>query len=234
MFLTPYASVVFFAFKGEFFMKNVRSKTLRLVTSGVLIGLASVLSVIKVFALPFGGSVTLFSMVPILVLSYMYGTKWGLLCGGVYGLLQMVLGATMSQAFAGLEGWTVIVMALLDYIVAYVVVGLSGMFKGKFKNHTVAFSLGSVVAILLRLVCHFLSGWILWGSYASSYFEEMNNSFGNFMLSSFDGQLLAALYSLVYNASYMLPELVMSVIGIVALMAVKPLKERIIGGNKAF
>ncbi len=210
-----------------------RRNTLRLVTSGVLIGLASVLSVIKVFALPFGGSVTLFSMVPLLVLSYMYGVRWGLVCGTVYGVLQMLLGATMSQAFAGLDGWSVIIMALLDYIVAYVVVGLCGMFKGRIKNDTVAFSLGAVVAILLRLCCHFLSGWILWGSYASSYFEEMNNSFGSFMLSSFDGQLLAALYSLVYNASYMLPELVMSVIGSVALMSVKVLRERIVSGNKA-
>lgn len=215
-------------------MKNVSSKTLRLVTSGVFIGLATVLSIIKVFALPFGGSVTLCSMVPILVLSYMYGVKWGLLCGGVYGVLQMILGATMSQAFAGLQGWTVPVMALLDYIIAYVVVGLSGMFKGKLKNHTAAFALGSTVAILLRLVCHFLSGWILWGSYAESYFEEMSNSFGAFMLNSFHGQLLSAMYSLVYNASYMLPELIMSVVAIIALMAVKPVRERIIGGNKAF
>lgn len=215
-------------------MTNVSKKTLRLVTSGVLIGLATVLSVIKVFALPFGGSVTLFSMVPILVLGYMYGVKWGLLSGGVYGLLQMILGATMSQAFAGLSGFSIVIMALLDYIVAYVVVGMSGMFKGRLKNHTVTFALGSTVAILLRLICHFLSGWILWGSYASSYFEEMNNSFGNYMLSSFDGQLLAALYSLVYNASYMLPELVMSVIGVVALMAVKPLRERMINGNTAW
>lgn len=215
-------------------MKNVSSKTLRLVTSGVFIGLATVLSIIKVFALPFGGSVTLCSMVPILVLSYMYGVKWGLLCGGVYGVLQMILGATMSQAFAGLQGWTVPVMALLDYVIAYVVVGLSGMFKGKLKNHTAAFALGSTVAILLRLVCHFLSGWILWGSYAESYFEEMSNSFGAFMLNSFHGQLLSSMYSLVYNASYMLPELIMSVVAIIALMAVKPVRERIIGGNKAF
>lgn len=215
-------------------MKNVREKTLRLVTSGVLIGLASVLSIIKVFALPFGGSVTLFSMVPVLVLGYMYGVKWGLLCGGVYGVLQMILGATMSQAFAGLEGWTIPVMALLDYIIAYVVVGLSGMFKGKMKNHTASFAVGSAASILIRLICHFLSGWILWGSYASSYFEEMSNSFGAFMLSSFHGQLLSAMYSLVYNASYMLPELVMSVVAVIALMAVKPLRERIVGGNKAF
>ncbi len=215
-------------------MTNVNKKTLRLVTSGVLIGLASVLSIIKVFALPFGGSVTLFSMVPILVLGYMYGVRWGLLCGAVYGVLQMVLGATMSQAFAGLTGYMVAVMALLDYIVAYVAVGMSGVFKNKLKNHSVSIALGSIIAILLRLVCHFLSGWILWGSYASSYFEEMNNSFGSFMLGAFDGQLLACMYSLVYNASYLLPELVMSVIGVVALMSVKPIKERMINADKAF
>ncbi len=213
-------------------MKNVSEKTLRLVTSGVFIGLGTVLSMIKVFHLPFGGSVTLFSMVPLLVIAYMYGTRWGLLSATVYGVLQMVLGATMSQAFAGLSGPTVIIMALLDYIVAYVVIGLCGMFKGRIKNDTVAFSLGAVVAILLRLLCHFLSGWILWGSYAESFFADMNNNFSAFVLSNFEGQLLAAMYSLVYNAAYMLPELVMSVIAIVALMSVKPLRERVLGGNK--
>lgn len=216
-------------------MKNVSKKTLRLVTSGVLIGLATVLSMIKVFSWPFGGSVTLFSMVPILVLGYMYGVKWGLLCGTVYGVLQMILGATMSQAFAGLSGWAILVMALLDYIVAYVVIGLCGMFKGKIKNDTVAFSLGAVVAILIRLFCHFLSGWIFWGSYAEWFFSEaFVNSFSSFVMSNFSGQALAALYSLVYNSLYMIPELIISVVGIVALMAVKPLRERIANGNKAF
>ncbi len=216
-------------------MKNVSKKTLRLVTSGVLIGLATVLSMIKVFSWPFGGSVTLFSMVPILVLGYMYGVRWGLLCGGVYGVLQMILGATMSQAFAGLSGWAILVMALLDYIVAYVVVGLCGMFKGKLKNDTVAFSLGAVVAILIRLFCHFLSGWIFWGSYAEWFFgEAFVNTFSSFVMSNFSGQALAALYSIVYNSLYMIPELIISVIGIIALMAVKPLRERISNGNKAF
>ncbi len=216
-------------------MKNVSKKTLRLVTSGVLIGLATVLSMIKVFSWPFGGSVTLFSMVPILVLSYMYGVRWGLLGCTVYGVLQMILGATMSQAFAGLSGWAILLMALLDYIIAYVVIGLSGMFKGKIKNDTVAFSLGAVVAILLRLVCHFLSGWIFWGSYAEWFFgEAFVNSFSSFVMSNFDGQMLAALYSLVYNSLYMIPELIISVVGIIALMAVKPLRERIVMGNKAF
>ena len=214
-------------------MKNVKTRTLRLVTSGVLLGLATVLSLIKVFELPFGGSITLFSMVPILVLSYMYGTKWGLLCGTVYGVLQMVLGATTSQAFAGVSGWSVPVMALLDYIVAFMVLGLAGVFKNKLKNQTLAVALGSVFAVFLRFLCHFFSGWILWGGYAAGFFEGLESSFGDFMLSSFDGQLLASLYSLVYNGSYMLPELIISVVGVVALMAVKPLREKIESSNTA-
>lgn len=212
-------------------MKNVRTKTLRLVTSGVLLGLATVLSMIKVFELPFGGSITLFSMVPIIVLSYMYSVKWGLLCGTVYGVLQMVLGATTTQAFAGVNGFSVPVMAMLDYIVAFMVLGLSGVFKNKMKNQTLAVVLGSIFAVFLRFLCHFFSGWILWGGYAQSFFEGLSSSFGNFMLSSFSGQLLAALYSLIYNGSYMLFELIISVLGVVAIMAVKPLRDRIISNN---
>ena len=214
-------------------MKKEKRKTLRLVTSSVCLALATVMSMIKVFELPFGGSVTLFSMVPVLVLSYMYGVKWGLLCGGVYGVLQMVLGATTTQAFAGLSGWSVPVMALLDYIVAFVVLGFAGVFKNKIINHTLAISLGSALAVVLRLVCHFLSGWILWGSYASGYFEEINNSFSSFVLSTFSGQALSAMYSLVYNSSYMLPELVLSIVAVVVLMSVKPLKEKIIAGKES-
>ena len=212
-------------------MKKVREKTLRLVTSGVLLGLATVLSMIKVFELPFGGSITLFSMVPILVLSYMYGTKWGILCGTVFGVLQMVLGATTTQAFAGVSGWSVPVMALLDYIVAFMVLGFAGVFKNKMKNKTLSVALGSAFAVFLRFLCNFFSGWILWGGYATGFFEGLSNSFGNFMLNSFNGQLLAALYSIVYNGSYMLFELVISVLGVVAIMMVKPLQEKIVRGN---
>lgn len=209
-------------------MKNVNEKTLRLVTSGVFIGLATVLSVIKVFALPYGGSITLFSMVPLLVLAYMYSTKWGILCGAVYGLLQMVLGATMSSAFAGLSGLSVVVMALLDYIVAYMVLGFAGVFKNVIKNDTAAIVTGSVVAVLLRLVCHFLSGWILWGGYASEWFSEMNNSLSSFVLTNFHGQLLAMVYSLTYNAMYLIPELIISLVGLVIIMSIKPLRRNIV------
>ena len=80
----------------------MNKNTKKIVTCGVLIALATVLSFIKVYELPYGGSITLFSMVPIVVLGYKYGVKWGVFSGVIYSVLQAILGATQSNAFAGL------------------------------------------------------------------------------------------------------------------------------------
>ena len=207
----------------------MNKNTKKIVTCGVLIALATVLSFIKVYELPYGGSITLFSMVPIVVLGYKYGIKWGIFSGVIYSVLQAILGATQSQAFAGLSGGNVVVMAFLDYVVAFTVLGLAGMFKNKIKNHTVAAEVGSGVVVFLRFIAHCFSGWILWGSYAESFFAEtMNNAFGQSVLETFSGQSLAVVYSLVYNGSYMLPELLVTVLGVLALMAVKPVRKLIV------
>lgn len=217
----------------------MNNKTKKMVTTGVLIALAAVLSWIKVYELPYGGSITLFSMVPAVVLGYKYGIKWGLASGVINGVLQTIFGAS-TQAFAGmydsehalLSIFKIVLMASLDYIIAFAVLGLAGMFKGKIKNDTAAFTAGTVVAVALRFVTHFLSGWILWGSYAEWYFTEtMNNSFGQSVLQNVSGQALAVVYSLVYNASYMVPELIITVIGVFAIMAVKPLRKIIVDEN---
>lgn len=203
----------------------------KVVVSGVFIALATVLSLVVIFKLPYGGSITLLSMLPVMILGYMYGIKWGILCGLVYGIVQAMLGATMSSAFAGLTGFNVVLMAILDYLVAFAVLGTAGMFKGKIKNDTVAFSLGAAAAGFLRLLAHFTSGFILWGAYAEWFFgaENMNNEFGNYILSNFSGTSLAMLYSAIYNGSYMIPEIIITVIGIVVIMNVKPLRKEITG-----
>lgn len=217
----------------------MNNKTKKMVTTGVLIALGTILSMLKIYDLPYGGSITLFSMVPIIVLGYKYGMKWGLASGTIYGVLQAVLGAT-SQAFAGMYEsdkafvsiLKIVAMALLDYIIAFAVIGLAGMFKGKIKNDAVAIGTGSVVVVLLRLVTHFLSGWILWGSYAEWFFtEQMVNGFSEKVMSTFSGQGLAVVYSIVYNASYMLPELAVTLVGVLAIMAVKPLRKLIVDEN---
>ena len=111
-------------------MKNniKNNKVQRTVISGVFIALASVLSMVIVYKLPYGGSITLMSMLPIMVLGYMYGIKYGILCGAVYGIVQTLLGATMSSAFAGLTGFSLLLMALLDYLLAFMSLGTAGIF----------------------------------------------------------------------------------------------------------
>ncbi|MBR3737856.1 MAG: energy-coupled thiamine transporter ThiT [Eubacterium sp.] len=215
----------------------MNSKTKRLTTTGVLIALGTILSFIKVYELPYGGSITLASMVPIIIIGYKYGVKWGIFSGFIGAIIQAILGATASQAFAGMYDsenvgksvLNIILMALLDYIVAFTVLGLSGMFKNKIKNDTAAFALGGGVVCLLRFVAHFLSGWILWGSYAEWFFtEKMNNSFSQSVLGKFSGQSLAIIYSAVYNGSYMLPELIITVVACLALISVKPVRKLIV------
>lgn len=209
-------------------------KTVRLVTSGVFIALSVVLSMIKVYQLPYGGSITLVSMLPVMLLSYMYNIKWGLLCGVVSGIIQALLGAATTSAFAGVTGFNVVLMALLDYIIAFMVLGTAGMFKGKIKNHKAAFVLGGIAAGLLRYLAHFLSGVLLWGSYAEWFFgsENMNNSFGNSVLENFSGTGLAMVYSAVYNGSFMIPEIIITAIAISIIINIKPIQVRIIQQSK--
>ena len=214
----------------------MNSKTKRLTTSGVLVALAAILSIIKIFQLPYGGEITLAGMVPVIILGYKYGVKWGLFSGLVYSIIMAVLGATTTQAFAGMYDpenaaksiFNIVLMAFIDYIVAFTVLGLSGMFRGRIKNDTLSLILGGSVAVLLRLAAHFLSGFILWGSYAEWFFTDvMNNDFGKSILANFSGTGLALIYSLIYNASYMLPNLAVTIIALAALMAVKPLHKYI-------
>ncbi len=202
----------------------MKNKAQKLTASGIMIALGTVLSFIKVFELPYGGSITLFSMVPVMLLGFMFGKKWGFLCGAVYGVLQGFLGAAMSSAFAGQKLWGVILVLLIDYIIAFSVLGLAGIFKNKIKNATLAFALGCIAAAFLRFTAHFISGVVIWGSYATETLQSVNNSLSAAILNNFTGAGLAAVYSLVYNASYMIPETIISVFAAVILMNVKPIK----------
>ena len=215
----------------------MNSKTKRLTATGVLVALGVILTLIKIYQLPYGGAITLAGMVPVIIVGYKYGIKWGLFSGFVFSLIQMILGATMSQAFAGMYDsehalmsvFKIVLMAFLDYIVAFSSIGLSGLFRNKIKNDTAALAVGAGFACFFRFIAHFLSGWILWGSYAEWFFTEvMNNSTGSSILNSYSGQALAIIYSAIYNGSFMLPELIISVIVCVALITVKPLRKYIV------
>ena len=120
----------------------MNQKTQRLTLSGIMIALATILSFITIYRLPYGGAITLLSMLPILFIGYIYGVAWGLLTGVIYGTLQALLGAGTSAAFAGLDVFSVFLVFMLDYFVAFGVLGFAGICKNKVKNTSVSFGIG--------------------------------------------------------------------------------------------
>ncbi|TRO53044.1 energy-coupled thiamine transporter ThiT [Candidatus Bathyarchaeota archaeon] len=120
----------------------------------IAIALATVLSYIKIFTMPYGGSVTLGSMVPILLIAFRRDVKVGVTTGVIYGFVQMFL-----------DGWFYSPVGMaLDYPIAFGVLGIAGLFK---KQPII----GVVVAMTGRFVSHFISGVVFFGMYAP---EGMN------------------------------------------------------------
>ena len=134
------------------------NKTRKLAECGILIALAFILSYIKIFDAPNGGSVTLASMLPIVIISFRHGTKWGVLSGFVYSILQMIQGFDPPpvQSFIMFA-----LVVLLDYIIAFSVIGFAGSFNF-IKNKAVAACIGTFSVITIRGICHIISGTIVW------------------------------------------------------------------------
>ena len=184
---------------------KTKTRTSILVECALCIAMACVLSEVKV-EFTYGGSITAFSMVPILVVPFRHGTKWGLSTSFVYSILQLILGfsnlaycKTLLTQFGCL---------MLDYVIAFTALGLARALAAPFGGTTrrgVVF--GSAIAVLIRFVCSFISGVLIWGEFAP------------------EGQSVW-MYSLTYNGLYMLPELVLTVIGISALYRVIVPKEK--------
>ncbi|MBR2913746.1 MAG: energy-coupled thiamine transporter ThiT [Oscillospiraceae bacterium] len=189
--------------------------TLRLVETGILLALATVLSVIQPFQLPFGGGITIVSMLPVVVLSYRHGVKWGLFSAFVYSLLQMATGFATVKGFFVPEDYALLTglcIVFLDYIAAYTVLGFGGVFRNRFKP-ALALCLGTVLALLLRYAVHILSGAVFFGAWAEWFFtQEGFYSIGSTIVENFSGASLAVIYSIFYNGLYMIPELILTAV----------------------
>jgi len=186
------------------------SMTNRLATSAVLVALATVLSWYAVFRLPNGGSVTIGSMIPIMLVSFIYPFGWSLIVALAFSLIQMINLYPPPVATVG----NFIIVILLDYVVAFSVLCLSGpMYKiiSKKINARVRLMISAIICLALRFACHFVSGIIIWKTYASQ------------------GQPVW-LYSLLYNGSYMLIEAVIS--GVVLFIAGQKLIELLLPPQK--
>ena len=136
------------------------SSVQRLAECAIMLALAIVLNEFTPFKLPFGGSVTFFAQLPIVVIGYRHGVKWGLLTGFAMGVIEMLFGLENFSYVTGIAAYLILIFA--DYIVAFGSLGLGGVFRSTIKNQ-------------------------------------------------------ALVYSLTYNGSYMLPELIMTVIGALIL-----------------
>lgn len=182
--------------------KNMqKTSTRKLVLTAIMIALATVLSLIKVWQMPLGGSVTLLSMLPIAVLSIKYGTKWGLFSAFVYSLAQIGtdLSSLMSWGMT-LKIW--IGCIIFDYLLAYTMIGLSGVFR---KKGDLGICIGVALALILRFVCHIISGTIFFDIWCP------------------DGWSVIP-YSICYNGAFMLPELVFTMIATVIIIKVPHIK----------
>lgn len=188
-------------------MRQSSTRIFNLVLGGIMVALGTVLSFIKPFDLPYGGSITLCSMLPIMFYGYRCGPKWGLAAGFVFSVLQLLFGL---DDLKGISALMVVGSILLDYLLAFTVLGLAGMFRGKIRNNAAAFTLGCLVTGLLRYVCSFLSGWLLWAQFMTV--TDMQDFIANFVpgLAGASGTGLAIFYSLVYNGSCMIPEIVLT------------------------
>ncbi len=192
-------------------MKNTMKQRILCITEGaVIIALAYVIELLCVWLneitgvsalLPFGGTITI-SMLPIAYYSYRRGVAWGLGVGFVYSLLQMVLGFYVPPANTW---WALVLCVLLDYLLAFTVVGSASLFAKPFGKHRLAgYCTGAVAVCLIRFVSSFFSGVILWGSYGP---EGMN----------------VWVYSLIYNVSYMLPTTILTgVFAVIVCAALDP------------
>lgn len=175
-------------------MNPNRSYLPSLVETAVMVALAAVLSTIIIFKMPQGGEISAASMVPIILLSIRRGPVWGIIGGVLLSLVRLALQP---------GGYYSPVQFLLDYPVAFGLLGLAGLVK---VQADWAAGLAGSLALTLRFLAHLVSGVVFFGQYAPA------------------GQNVWV-YSAIYNGSYMLPELIIT--AIVSAMVLPVLKRAI-------
>lgn len=184
-------------------VKKPKIKTRQLVESALMVAVATVLSLVKI-DLPFGGGVTICSMLPLIIISHRYGAGWGVFTAFVYSVIQLLFG--LDNVGYATNAIMAVGVIMLDYIVAYTVIGLSGAF-GKSRA---AVATGITVTFVLRFLCHYISGAWIWGEWMPEKFMGMTMT-------------TPWIYSALYNGWYMLAELVITMI--VAMLIYKPLEK---------
>lgn len=166
--------------------ENNKNWTTRMLTEGAIcIALSFILGLIKLFTLPQQGSVTAGQMIPLIIFAMRYGLGKGFVVGALYGLINMMLGGGIYHP----------VQAILDYPLAFGLLGLAGIYSVEFQEtKSIAPILkGASIGIIARLICHVLSGVVFFKDYTP---DGMN----------------PWIYSITYNGSFLLVEFIITVL----------------------
>lgn len=190
-------------------MANKTSEKTRLLTeSAIMVALATVLSMLKIWEAPYGGSVTIVSMAPIIILSLRRGVKTGLLAGFVHSLIQLLLGLNNVAWIPDAGG--IVVCILTDYILPFTLLGLAGCFRnveftGNPKtNLVISAILGTVLVTLLRYLSHIVSGAVIWYALDLEWYADDPSHIVH--------QYGAWMFSVIYNGGFMIPEIITTTI----------------------
>lgn len=181
-------------------MKN--EKTRILCEGGLIVALTTVLSFVKIWQAPYGGSVTLLCMAPLILFSLRRGVKNALCAGFAAAVIQLMFGL-QNVAWVP-TAWGIALCILLDYLLAYTLLGLAGLFRT--LPPVRAALLGTLLVCLLRFACHLVSGAVIWYALDLQWYAEdaghIVNRYGPW------------LFSLIYNGSFMLPETLETLVGV--------------------
>ena len=180
-----------------------KTKLRCLTECAILIAIATVLSFIKLYKLPLGGSITALSMLPILLAGYRNGFRWSVTASFTYAFLQLMVDIAEIASW-GLTAGIFIGAVVFDYLLAYGSLCLAGLFR----NKKYGLVWGTAVALPVRFIMHFISGYIFFASWAPEGYTPFA-------------------YSVAYNGSYMLPELIITVVAAVIVSNIPA-----ISGNK--
>ncbi len=190
----------------------MQSKTQKLANTAILTALSIVLSFVILYEMPMGGSVTLACMLPVMFVSLRYGLLWGLGSAFVTALFQLLQAVMHANVFPYCEtGEALAVCILFDYVCPFTLVGLAGLLRRvrlARLRHLGAY-LGIALVFVLRFLCHFITGVVIWGQWAP---EGM----GKF------------LYSFLYNGSFLGVEFIITMI-LAVILVESPQIEKFLG-----
>lgn len=166
-----------------------KKNIIKLTETAIMLAMSTVLSLIAIVKMPFGGDITACSMLPMIILAYRYGFGYGLITCSLYGAIQLLLGLNNLSYCAT---WiAVIAVILLDYILAFGCCSLSGLFKNR-KSQVNALIFGSLSACAGRFILHTIAGSTVWAGLSIPTKD-------------------AFIGSILYNSAYMIPETIITV-----------------------